>query len=171
MELTLSRLFVAVMIILSALGALGFQQSRKQHVKYDELGNVEWLRNHDMAFEESRKTGKPVLILFQEVPGCAGCKQYGGSVLRDQTIVDAIENHFVPLAVFNNRGGQDRELLEHYGEPAWNYQVMRFFDSKGRELISRKDRIWTLSQTAQRMALSLEKAGRAIPESLLNLKE
>jgi len=34
-----------------------------------ELGRVDWLRDHDQAFAEARRTGKPVLLLFQEIPG------------------------------------------------------------------------------------------------------
>ena len=34
-----------------------------------ELGKVPWLRDYDEALAQSRKTGKPILLLFQEVPG------------------------------------------------------------------------------------------------------
>jgi len=34
-----------------------------------ELGRVDWLRDHDAAFEQARRTEKPVLLLFQEIPG------------------------------------------------------------------------------------------------------
>jgi hypothetical protein len=34
-----------------------------------ELGQVDWLRDHDAAFEQARRTEKPVLLLFQEIPG------------------------------------------------------------------------------------------------------
>ena len=34
-----------------------------------EVGNVKWLRDHDKALNLSKKTGKPVFMLFQEVPG------------------------------------------------------------------------------------------------------
>lgn len=34
-----------------------------------ELGKVRWLRDHDEALATSKKTQKPVFLLFQEVPG------------------------------------------------------------------------------------------------------
>ncbi len=34
-----------------------------------EIGNVQWGRNFDAALKMSASSGKPVLVLFQEVPG------------------------------------------------------------------------------------------------------
>ena len=34
-----------------------------------ELGRVTWLRDFDAAMKRSRKTGKPIFLQFQEVPG------------------------------------------------------------------------------------------------------
>ena len=34
-----------------------------------ELGLVRWGRDHDAAFAAARADGKPVLLLFQEIPG------------------------------------------------------------------------------------------------------
>ena len=34
-----------------------------------ELGQVHWGRDHDAVFEAARADGKPVLLLFQEIPG------------------------------------------------------------------------------------------------------
>jgi hypothetical protein len=34
-----------------------------------ELGRVRWHTEHDAAFEDARRAGKPVVVLFQEVPG------------------------------------------------------------------------------------------------------
>ena len=34
-----------------------------------ELGLVHWKRDFDAALAESKSGGKPVLVLFQEVPG------------------------------------------------------------------------------------------------------
>ena len=78
----------------------------------EELGKVHWYRNYDKAVEESKKTNKDILILFQEVPGCATCRNYGQNVLSHPLMVEAIETSFVPLAIFNNKGGQDAENFE-----------------------------------------------------------
>ncbi|MDJ0803309.1 MAG: hypothetical protein QNI89_09415 [Desulfobacterales bacterium] len=34
-----------------------------------EVGTVQWGRNFDAALKMSAESGKPVLVLFQEVPG------------------------------------------------------------------------------------------------------
>jgi len=34
-----------------------------------ELGRVKWHRDFDDAAKRARQTGKPILLLFQEVPG------------------------------------------------------------------------------------------------------
>ena len=35
----------------------------------EELGRVSWRRDFDAALAEAREASKPVLLLFQEVPG------------------------------------------------------------------------------------------------------
>ena len=100
-----------------------------------EVGDIRWGRNFDAALEKSSKTGKPMLILFQEIPGCSGVKKFGREVLTNPILVEAIENEFIPMLVYNNRkGGMDQKLLERYQEPAWNYQVIRFLDAAGNDV-------------------------------------
>ena len=137
-----------------------------------EAGNVRWGRNFNAALENSAKTGKPVLILFQEIPGCSGVRQFGREVLTNPALVKAIETEFLPVLVYNNRpGGMDEELLKRYREPAWNYQVIRFLNAEGRDVIPRKDRIWTTSGVASRMVEALEAANRPVPPYLKDLAE
>lgn len=135
----------------------------KQH---SELGKVDWLRNYDEAVAKAEASGKPILILFQEVPGCAGCVQYGESTLSHPIIVDSIENNFIPLAIFNNAGGHDKAILNRFKEPAWNFQVMRFINTEGVDIIPRKDRVWTPVATAMRMVEALEAEKKSVPNYL-----
>ena len=137
--------------------------SAKQH---RELGKVDWMRNYDEAVAVAKESGKPILILFQEVPGCSGCVQYGESTLSHPIIIDAIENEFVPLAVFNNAGGHDKAILKRFKEPAWNFQVMRFINTEGKDIIPRKDRVWTPAGTAMRMVEALETEKKSVPDYL-----
>ena len=95
-----------------------------------ELGKVHWIRNLDEAKLKSQRECKPILILFQEVPGCATCRNYGSDVLSQPLIVEAIETYFIPLAIYNNKGGHDGEVLLMYNEPAWNNPVVRIVDEK-----------------------------------------
>lgn len=102
-----------------------------------ELGSVQWLRTMDDAQARSQKEHKPILILFQEVPGCATCRNYGSEILTHPLIVEAIETEFVPLAIFNNKGGHDAEILKRYNEPSWNNPVVRIVDHDGDNIVSR----------------------------------
>ena len=128
-----------------------------------EVGVVDWLRDLSEAVDLSNETGKPIFALFQEVPGCAGCKQFGKDVLSNRVVVDGIEEAFVPLLIHNNTPGRDAEVLQAFGEPAWNYQVVRFLDADTKDIIPRKDRVWETGALVDRMIETLNKAGRPIP--------
>jgi len=88
-----------LMIFLFAVSTLAAQRSDNPI----ELGKVEWLRDYDEAIAQSKATGKPIFLLFQEVPGCANCTKYGQDILSHPLMVEAIETEFVPLAIFNNK--------------------------------------------------------------------
>lgn len=80
-------------------------------------------------------------------------------------LVEAIEDQFIPLVIFNNKK-EDEALLESFGEPSWNNPVVRFLDKTGQDLIPRKDSVWYVAPLAARMAASLEAAGRETPPYL-----
>jgi hypothetical protein len=134
-----------------------------------EVGLVNWQRDFDKALAASSEVGKPLFVLFQEVPGCHGCKKFGQSVLTDPLLVEAIETEFIPVLIYNNRGGKDAELLKRYREPSWNFQVIRFLDSAGRDIIPRKDKVWTREAVLERMISALQKYQRKVPEYLTRL--
>ncbi|NOX99015.1 MAG: hypothetical protein GXP30_04655, partial [Verrucomicrobia bacterium] len=132
-----------------------------------EVGLVEWGRDLEAALNKSAETGKPVFVLFQEIPGCAGCQKFGRTVLSNPLLVEAIEENFIPMLVYNNRSsGMDKQLLKRFKEPAWNYQVVRFLNAEGKDVILRKDRIWTLDGIAARMIEALKTAKQAVPKYL-----
>ena len=147
------KLMKLLMILATGLGC---SVSAKQPV---EVGTVNWSRDHDAVLKESKASGIPVFLLFQEVPGCAGCKDFGREVLSDPELVRLIEQSFLPLLVYNNRSGKDSKLLKQYNEPSWNYQVVRFLDGDGNDIIPRKDRVWTKPALLQRMQQVLDKTG------------
>lgn len=131
-----------------------------------EIGSVHWGRDLGAALETSAGTGRPVLVLFQEVPGCSGCRTFGGTVLTEPLLVEAMEDDFVPVFIYNNRGGEDSKILERFGEPAWNFQVIRFLDVDGRDIIPRRDGVWSVAGVARRMVDALEAADRPAPKYL-----
>ena len=136
-----------------------------------ELGAVEWLRDYDQALATSKETGKPVLILFQEVPGCSNCTTYGNSILREPLMVEAIEDLFVPMAVFNNKGGKDAAVLTRYGEPSWNNPVVRIVDAKGEDLIDRMPNFKSAAQLSSGMLSALRRSELEVPKYLQLVNE
>jgi hypothetical protein len=128
-----------------------------------ELGDVHWLRSMDEAQTRSKNECKPILILFQEIPGCITCRSYGSDVLSRPLIVEAIETYFIPLAIYNNKGGQDAEVLQRYNEPAWNNPVVRIVDEKGKDIISRLNGNYSAYGLADKMTDALIKNQGKIP--------
>lgn len=145
--------------------------SQSLKAQTQELGKVSWLRNYDKAIAKAEKKNKPILLLFQEVPGCATCRNYGDNVLSHPLIVDAIENEFVPLAIYNNVGGHDKKVLEKYGEPTWNNPVVRMIDQSGRNIMERMSGNYTAAGLVSQMCLALKASGRGVPIYLDILKQ
>jgi Thioredoxin-like len=131
-----------------------------------ELGWVRWQRNYDEAAAEAAQTGKPLFLLFQEVPGCSTCVGFGESVLSHPLMIEAIESDFVAVAIHNNKPGHDRDVLERFDEPTWNNPVVRLVDAKGRDLIARADGVWSTHGIAVRMVEALVAADRPVPAYL-----
>lgn len=128
-----------------------------------ELGTVSWYRTYEEALAASEKANKPVLILFQEIPGCATCRNYGKDVLSNPLLADAIENEFIPLAIYNNKGGADAQILKKYKEPSWNNPVVRIVDSDGVDIAPRVSGNYTAKGLYNAMDLALQKQLIEIP--------
>ena len=71
--------------------------TRVSHREHRELGDVAWLRDYDYATALAAAHGKPVLLLFQKVPGCATCVHFGQDVLTHPLMVELIAERFVDL--------------------------------------------------------------------------
>jgi len=125
-----------------------------------ELGKVNWLRDYEAAIKLANEEDKAILILFQEVPGCATCRNYGHNVLSNPLIVEAIEQYFIPLAIYNNKGGDDAKVLKQYQEPTWNNPVVRIVDEKGENLVDRLASNYSAYGLYQSMNAALEKVNQ-----------
>ena len=137
----------------------------------EELGKVKWLRNYEDALTMSNKSDKPVLILFQEVPGCATCRNYGNNALSHPLIVEAIETLFVPLAIYNNIKGADAKVLAEFGEPSWNNPVVRVINADKRELTPRLGGDYSPLGLVKAMTNALTVNGSVVPMYLQLLQE
>ena len=155
--------------MLSMLLAVSFAAA--ESLSYEELGVVSWHRSFDEAKSLSSETGKPLLILFQEVPGCATCVNYGRQVLSHPLVAEAIETYFIPLAVFNNRGGEDGIVMKHFNEPPWNNPVLRIIDYHEKPLANRLAGDYSIAGTTGAMIKALEKSRKPVPEYLRIVNE
>ncbi len=136
-----------------------------------ELGKVKWLRNYDDAIRVAENKNRPIFLLFQEVPGCSNCTKYGNDILSHPLIVEAIEDLFVPLAIFNNKQGHDKEILDHFGEPSWNNPVVRFLDSSGNLKGDRVANFHSRASLIVSMVDALEKNKKEVPGYLASLEK
>ncbi|WP_299677883.1 VPGUxxT family thioredoxin-like (seleno)protein, type 2 [uncultured Dokdonia sp.] len=140
-------------------------QERTNPLQQDqELGKVSWYRDYDVATSLSKKENKPVLILFQEVPGCTTCRNYGDNVLSNPLLVEAIEDLFIPLVIHNNKGGKDRAILNQFNEPSWNNPVVRIVDATGAGLAPRVAGNYSAKGLYTAMRTALAKTYAEIPE-------
>jgi hypothetical protein len=57
--------------------------------------------------------------------------------LTQPLIVEAIETQFIPLAIHNNKGGHDAEILRRFNEASWNNPVVHIVDSEGTNIVPR----------------------------------
>lgn len=128
-----------------------------------ELGMVVWERDYNVALSKSAEKDKPVFILFQEVPGCSTCSNYGKEVMSHPLIVEAIETYFIPLCIYNNKKEKDAEVLNLYGEPSWNNPVVRIVDEKGKNLIKRVSGNYSRQAVVSAMIDGLQIAGINVP--------
>lgn len=137
----------------------------------EELGAVNWRRDFDQSFADANQVGKPVLILFQEVPGCSTCRNYGNHVLSHPLIVEAIETLFVPVVVHNNKGGKDAQMLKYFGEPSWNNPVARIVNSDKTDVLPRLNGNYTAAGLVDYMLRGLDLYNQVAPQYLQLLQE
>ncbi len=137
----------------------------------EELGNVNWSRDLEAGKAESAKTGKPLLILFQEVPGCSNCTTFGNATLKHPLIVEAIETYFVPVCIYNNKGGKDAEALKIFDEPAWNNPVIRIVRADYKDVVLRMPDFRSSLPIVNGMRRALELTGTAVPAYLELLEQ
>lgn len=168
MKINVSGVVLAAFMCFGTL--TGIAQERTNALDQDvELGKVSWYRDYDVATSLAKKENKPVLILFQEVPGCATCRNYGNKVLSNPLLVEAIEDLFIPLVIHNNKGGKDRQILKQFNEPSWNNPVVRIIDENGSNIAPRVSGNYSAKGLYQAMHTALTNSYTEIPEYMVLL--
>lgn len=136
-----------------------------------ELGGIQWQRDLPAAYAASKQSGKPVLLLFQEVPGCVTCENFGRVVLNHPLLAEAADTIFIPVLVYNNRKGTDADTLRTFNEPAWNNPVVRYLNYEQKDLTPRQQNDYSLGGTARKMVATLQAAKRPVPQYLSALAD
>ncbi len=153
----------AAVLVLSAAAVTAQDPAWERIEPRAEIGAIAWRRDFDRALADAKQHGKPVFLLFQEIPGCATCTGFGKDVLEHALLKEAIETEFVSVLVRNNVEGPEDAIRRRYEEPAWNNPVVRFVDGDGEDLLPRKDGVWDAHGIARRMVETLQKAKRPVP--------
>jgi len=139
--------------------------------EHRELGEIRWQRDYDTALALAAKDNRPVLLLFQEIPGCSTCVNFGQDVLSNPLLAEAIEENFVPLAIHNNKPGRDAEILARFNEPSWNNPVMYFLGPDGAPLIPKLANRYDPLAVHSKVVAVLEALGRKVPDYLRLLRD
>lgn len=158
---------MATILLVSSI----FMSSKNVAPQPEELGKVKWLRSIETAQEKSIQEGKPILILFQEVPGCSTCQRYGNGTLSHPLIVEAIEDLFIPLAIYNNKGGADKKVLQYFNEPSWNNPVVRIVGADKQDVTPRLGGNYSPLGLVNSMLLALDASNKVAPRYLQLLGE
>ena len=159
-------IYLLTAIVLIQVNLINAQEKTNPKNQSEELGAVQWYRNYDDAIAIAKKENKAIIILFQEVPGCATCRNYGHNVLRHPLMVEALENAFIPLVIFNNKNGKDRTILKKFNEPSWNNPVVRIIDADGNNLVKRVSNDYSALTLCKRLKETLTLRNTPIPPYL-----
>lgn len=155
------RLYIMIMLLI--LSCINIAHAQNNPV---ELGDVHWLRDISKAQEQSKVSGKPIFVLFQEIPGCVTCQKYGAEVMSHPLIVDAIENEFIPLAIYNNKKGDDARVLSYFNEPSWNNPVARVVNANLTDVLPRLDGGYTPAVITNYLIKAMDLTNKKIPAYL-----
>lgn len=128
-----------------------------------ELGDVHWYRDLTKAQLASKQSAKPIFILFQEIPGCSTCQRYGSQVLTHPLLVEALENEFIPLAIHNNKTGEDAKVLRMFDEPSWNNPVARIVNYDLEDISPRLDGGYSPKAVTDYMHNALKLLNKKVP--------
>jgi len=128
------------------------------HAMVPELGTLEFISSLAEARTVAQMEAKPIFLLFQEIPGCSTCTNFGNNVLSDPIIRDFLRDEFVACVV-NNRGqtSEDRATLKRFNEPYLNNPVVRFVNGNEAELVARASGIYNAHGILVRMIAAFQK--------------
>ena len=131
----------------------------------EEFGKITFLRDYPTALAKAKADKKPLFVLFDEIPGCQTCRDFGNGPLSHPVVVKTIADDFIAVAVANNIKGADAEILARFKEAAWNNPVVRLVDADEKDIVPRQED-YSAHVLMKRMTAALEKSQRPVPKEL-----
>ncbi|GJM26922.1 MAG: hypothetical protein DHS20C16_33370 [Phycisphaerae bacterium] len=159
------RPFLAILASIAIPLSVSAESPTQDSIAPVELGQIPWVRDLPKVLSASKKSGKPVMLLFDEVPGCGTCKQFGTGPLSHPIVVDAA-SLFETAVVYNNISGDEEKILKKYKEPTWSNPVVRFVDSSGKDMIARHADDYSTGGLLHAMVAALRASNQSVPEYL-----
>jgi len=93
--------------------------------------------------------------------------KYGAQVLSHPLIVSAIEEHFIPVCIYNNtKGDDDARVLKEFKERSWNNPVVRIIDRNRADLTPRIHDKWTVKALCDSIVSVIVKKKKKLPPYL-----
>ena len=127
------------------------------------LGAIAWERDLSTCRKRALQENKPILILFTTFRGNLKAEEYGSTVLRHPLLQEAIEAHFIPLAIDNTGTGTDSATLDFFGEPRGNLPVLRVYDPSSQLESERLSGNFSDEALAMVLVVGLAKKGMDVP--------
>ena len=163
--------FRCIIMIKMLLLSLLFCYDLTAQLKPVEEGIVHWERNFESALAKAEKSKKPILLFFQEIPGCNTCQKFGQDVMSHHLIAEYIEGNFIPVLIHNNKSGTDAKVLKKYNEPAWNNPVLRIVNADGKDVLPRHSGHYDPASVIIFLNRGLFASGRLVPKYAQLLEE
>lgn len=104
------RLFAAACLLIAA-SSLFFHLKAAQPVAASARPAVQWRMDLNAAREDSRKTGRPMLIVF-EAEWCPFCRRMEQASFNDLALSRYINDTFIPVRLNIEQNQRTAEILE-----------------------------------------------------------
>ena len=85
--------------------------------------------------------------------------------------MDAIEELFVPLCIYNNKPGKDAKVLARFKEASWNNPVTRIIGSDGKDRTGVNRSGWSVAAVAHQIIAAVKARGRSVPDYVALLSQ
>jgi len=99
------------------VGGVGLEFGWLGSARIPKPADIPWLRDESLAVQQSRATGKPLLIDFG-AEWCSACKELDLHTWSDPVVAQEVSQKFVPLKIDATDDSEaNDQMLKKYGVP------------------------------------------------------